>query len=408
MLVPLMGLALIRDAKWFGRSRAIGYAKMFALAYVPNIVLIFITSSGVLTITGVERGTDFYSFWAAAKIAATQDAAAAYDVAAQARVQGLGEHYYPFLYPPQLLVLIFPLGLMAYSWAYLAWAASTFAAYVLTARKLVAGAFWPILAYPAAFINLAGGQSGALTASLFCGAALTLGSRPFFAGMFLGGFIIKPHLAILFPLAMIAGRRWKVIAGAITSASLLTLLSLLMFGPGAWEAFFSNTAVARSVTEDTSTLWPKIISLFGLVRLTGGSTEAAYGAQLFVTLVCGAIVYRVWRVAGDDRDDTAKLSILAICSALATPYAFDYDLVLLIVPMCWLAAVGSRNGFPPWSKAVLATVYVLPFLSRGMAAAVGITPAWFILVAFLAVLLRATGSTAPDHADAASAAIPQP
>ena len=404
-----MGLALLRDAKWFGRSRADGYAKIFVLAYVPNLVLIFIISSGAWIIPGVERGTDFYSFWAAAKIAVTQGAAAAYDGGAQARVQGLGSHYYPFMYPPQFLALIFPLGLMAYAWAYLAWAAGSFAAYVLTARKLVAGALWPVLAYPAAFINLAGGQSGAITASLFCGAALTLGSRPFLAGMLLGGFIIKPHLALLFPMAMIAGRRWKVIAGAVTSAGLLTLLSLLMFGPGAWDAFFSNAALARTVTEDTSTLWPKVISLFGLVRLMGGSGAAGYGAQLIVTLGCAAIVYRVWRIAGNGSgrgggDDMARMSILAVCSALATPYALDYDLVLLIVPICWLAAAGSRDGFAPWSKAVLATAYVLPFVSRGMAALVGITPAWFILVAFLAVLLRAMGSTARDRA----AAVPQP
>lgn len=393
-----MGLSPLRDAKWFGRDRAVGYAKMFVLAYVPNLVLIFIISTGVLTIAGVERGTDFYSFWAAAKIAASRDAAAAYDAAAQVRVQGLGEHYYPFLYPPQFLALIFPLGLIPYGWAYLAWAGSTFAAYVLTARRLVAGAFWPVLAYPAAFINLAGGQSGALTAALFCGAALTLRSRPFLAGMFLGGFIIKPQLAILFPVAMIAGRQWRVVAGAVASAGLLSLLSLLMFGPDIWAAFFSNTALARAVTEDTSTLWTKVISLFGLVRLAGGSTEIAYGAQLFVTLACGAVVYQAWRVAGDGGGDRAKMSILAICSVLATPYVLDYDLVLLIVAMCWLAASESRTGFPPWSKAVLAAVYVLPFVSRGMAAAVGFTPAWFILVAFLAVLLRAAGSIARGHA----------
>ena len=47
----------------------------------------------------------------------------------------------------------------------------------------------------------------------------------------------KPHLGLLIPVALLAGRQWRAIAGAITSAGALLLASVLLFGPDIWRDY---------------------------------------------------------------------------------------------------------------------------------------------------------------------------
>ena len=49
---------------------------------------------------------------------------------------------------------------------------------------------------------------------------------------------------------------------------------------------------------------------------------------------------------------------------LATPYMFDYDLMILVVPIAFLAMQGLRYGFVPYEKTFLAALWVWPFISR--------------------------------------------
>ena len=39
---------------------------------------------------------------------------------------------------------------------------------------------------------------------------------------------------------------------------------------------------------------------------------------------------------------------------LMTPYMMDYDLVILALPIAWIALEGARSGFLPWEKSLLA------------------------------------------------------
>jgi alpha-1,2-mannosyltransferase len=55
---------------------------------------------------------------------------------------------------------------------------------------------------------------------------------------------------------------------------------------------------------------------------------------------------------------------LSCGTLLAAPYLFDYDLVLLGVPMALVVRRGMRDGFRPWEKSVLAALWILPFIAR--------------------------------------------
>ena len=62
------------------------------------------------------------------------------------------------------------------------------------------------LAFPATFINLFHGQNGFLNAALLGAALLALDRRPVVAGILFGLLSYKPHLGLLVPLALLAGR----------------------------------------------------------------------------------------------------------------------------------------------------------------------------------------------------------
>jgi hypothetical protein len=73
---------------------------------------------------------------------------------------------------------------------------------------------------------------------------------------------------------------------------------------------------------------------------------------------------------------------------LATPFVFDYDLVLLALPIAWLAAIGLREGFLPWEKFGLALAWLLPLFSRTIAGLLHLPLAPAILALLMILFLR--------------------
>ena len=63
------------------------------------------------------------------------------------------------------------------------------------------------------------------------------------------------------------------------------------------------------------------------------------------------------------RPSSSRLRRSWIGCVLATPYALDYDLVVLAPVIAFLAIHGLRQGFVPWSSRLLAALWVLPLVS---------------------------------------------
>src|SRR5271155_2432699 len=114
--------------------------------------------------------------------------------------------------------------------------AVTLPAYVAAVRAIVGERIGIVLAlgFPGVLWNISVGQNGFLTAALIGGSLVFLERRPLLAGICLGLLTYKPQFGLLFPVILIADRRWLTIAVAALVAIALAALSWLAFGSASW------------------------------------------------------------------------------------------------------------------------------------------------------------------------------
>src|ERR1700744_2183526 len=111
------------------------------------------------------------------------------------------------------------------------------------------------LAAPAAYVNAMSGQNGAFTAALMGGGILLLEKRPLMAGTLLGALCIKPHLALLVPIALAAGGHWRAFFAAGLTALALTGLSFLLVGAQASTGVLQNAPINMLLLEHGDNFW---------------------------------------------------------------------------------------------------------------------------------------------------------
>jgi len=299
---------------------------------------------------------DFVAFWAAAKLALAGTPAAAYDNGALHAVQAGAVRFtrqaaqMPFAYPPAFLALVLPFGWLSFPAALAAWAAATAGPFLLAVRRLCPRSGLLALAFPPVLVNAALGQNGFVTAALFIGGLALLQARPFAAGLLLGALAIKPQLALLVPVALIAGGHWRAIAGAAAAAAAVLALGLAAFGPDATSAWLAQMPLYAQIARDGLVGWPKLASVYAAARQAGLAAGPALAVHLAVAAAAAAAVWRAWRPGAEP---LARASVLAAATMLASPYLFLYDALILVVPLLWLAA----RGAPP---ALVGALWLLP------------------------------------------------
>jgi alpha-1,2-mannosyltransferase len=394
--------SVFRDADWLDGPRATAYLRILAAAMVVAVVAWIALSHGGIDRTGKPLGTDFLSFWAASKLALAGHAGQAYDPAVHAAVQraafpGTDVGYAAFFYPPVFLLICLPLAALPYLASLAAWLAVTGLAcwQVLRGWLKQSTSMLAALAFPATFSNLGHGQNAFLTTALFGGGGLLLAARPFLAGLCFGALIFKPHLGLLIPVALLAGRQWKAIAGAVVSAAALIGLSLLAFGVPAWTGFLADSPLARAALEQELVGSAKMQSVFAAVRLWHGPLAVAYAAQALVALGVAAAVAVVFHRR---RNDQGAMAALMAATLLASPFLLDYDLMLMAPPLAWLFAQGARDGFRPWEKLGLLAAFLLPLVSRILATDLHLPIAPAVLAVLFLLIWRRLAEDAPQRA----------
>ena len=90
--------------------------------------------------------------------------------------------------------------------------------------------------------------------------------RSFAAGLVLGCLIVKPQLALLLPVAFIAARSWRVIAGAAISSTGILLAGALLLGPATTEAWLHQLPLYATITRDGLVGWSKLSSIYAATR----------------------------------------------------------------------------------------------------------------------------------------------
>lgn len=217
--------------------------------------------------------------------------------------------------------------------------------------------FLALLAFPATWALLAEGQSSAM---LLVGAALLIGAlrRDLW---WLGGagsalLAMKPHYLPVYLILLLAGRRWRALAGA-AGGSLLVALSPLLAGGLAgvasmiWSALESGQGVIRYNESLIGTLAP----------LLPGSSATYVGFAIWVLALIGLSGLALFRPLTEGCSDTRAMTLGVLMTSaglLLAPHALAYDLVLLAVP-AWISFELQRqrkaaDPSPAWMMVGLA------------------------------------------------------
>jgi alpha-1,2-mannosyltransferase len=223
------------------------------------------------------------------------------------------------------------------------------------------------VAMPCVFVCAGFGQNSLLTAALAAFAVCCVDRKPVLAGFLIGLLVVKPQMAMLFPLVLIAARTWRVMAVAALTAALLTALSLLVCGPQSLHLFFVSADLARTITlENGLRFWMASPTPFAAFRLAGIDLTPAYLAQVCVALVAAAAACHVW---WRTHDAGARTAVLAVATLIANPYVWHYELTWLGLAVACMAVSGLRRGWLRGEQTVLLLAWLLPlyeFFNRAM------------------------------------------
>jgi hypothetical protein len=344
------------------RFLAIGWILIASAGYLWDLASK--TQARLTNGAGFAFGDDFIDFWSGAWLAWHGRSGEIYDWMAfhvfQQTVVGPAIQLYHFGYPPVLLVLTAPLAAIPYVPAVGLWLVSSWYAFYRALRLTgFEHAMLLSLATPALFVNALTGQNGTWTAALLGGGLTLLDRRPVLAGILFGLLIYKPHLGIMLPVALVAGRCWRAIAAAAITAGALVGLSVLLFGWDMWGAFLNRALILRQVIlEDGSGVWHYMPSVFVFGRRLGLGVEAAYALQAASAIAAAIMVAWAWRKKAGLELRNA-LVVLGTC--LATPYLQDYDLVVGTFVVVWLMLARDQLQISPRSlQALQGLILALP------------------------------------------------
>lgn len=372
-------------------KRLTTYPRLIIAVYVIVILIALVLSPNLIDPTGKPIGTDFLGFWAAGRMALEGHATEAYDANLHAASEqhalpwkpGQQAPFVPYLYPPTFLMAAAALALLPYGVALAMWLAATMSIYLASIRGILPAAVLAALAFPAVFLNLAHGQTGFLTAGLLGGALLLLDRRPWISGALFGLLAYKPQFGVLIPLALLLGGYWRTICAAALTIIATIGCSLALWGPDPWRAFIATLqAVGGYGLESSSDGLEKLQSVFAAVRLLGGGIGLAWALQAVFALIGTAAVVWIWR---KPVSLALRGAVLSTASLMLTPYLFDYDLLILALPIAWIASLGR---FLPGEKAILAAAWLLPLLSRIMGKYLHLPVAPLAMVLLLVIALR--------------------
>jgi hypothetical protein len=242
------------------------------------------------------------------------------------------------------------------------------------------------LATPALFVSALGGQNGAMTAALLGGGLTLLDRRPVVAGVMLGLLAYKPHLALMLPFAVIAGRRWVTMGAAAATVLLLVTSSIVLLGADRWSDFANSLAVMRTMILEDGAGFYRMLSVFPFAQRLGAGPELAYALQIASAVTAAFFVARSWF-----RDDPAYLrnALVVVGTCLATPYLQDYDLVMGAFVVVWLRMDEGRSRIPAsWIQAAMAMILLAPLVNAPLDKATGLAFGPLFIVPVFALLLR--------------------
>lgn len=327
--------------------------------------------------------SDFMAFWSFPRFIAAHPPGQLYDAAALTTFQQLlypGFHsFYPYLYPPTLLLPLSWLKLLPFGMAEMVWTLLGIAALGLGVRAMFPARPWAVLAgllaSPAALICASTGETAFFTTALLLAGFACLSGRPALAGLWFGLLTLKPQLGVLVPFFLLARGEWRAIFSTCATALLLNGLSCVVLPVNLWALWWHTLpAYQSSYFNAVRALNLNIIvtPAANLVVLGAGET-AAWIVQAVCALAMLALTFWAARRA----PYRLSVAIMLIATFLAQPHAYAYDSVAAIAALA--LALEARPG--PFALALGVATFLAPLMLLSPAAH------WFLYAPLLAACL---------------------
>ena len=339
---------------------------------------------------GYVLGRDFLNFWNYGIAAWHSDPEKYYrpDIYWSLVSGQLGTDYPHQLwsYPPSVMLIAAPFGLMPYLAAYALWTALGIAALTYVICKWTRPAFHPMVLMfmsPAALFCFISGQNSLFTTALIITVLQYLQKRPFLAGLLLGILTLKPQLGLLFPFALIASRNWKAFFAASVTTLLIAFFTALFFGHDIWSVYLSlGIPMQNTILQDPPDIIAALMPTLSMdLHVLGVGYRPAMGFQAIFAVI--AIATTMWAMARH-RDDPRSWAILITGTILFTPYLMSYDMVMF----GWVTAILlQRSDLDSLSLAAILATYALPYIALVMGLA-GVAGPSLIPLLLLACLVR--------------------
>ncbi|UUL81800.1 glycosyltransferase family 87 protein [Sphingomonas qomolangmaensis] len=344
-----------REARFGGSEPRRGWTWL-APWIVGNLVVLGLFAldlrhlDGGMVSPGAYWGRDFVNVWTAGRLLIEGRLELLYDLAGYHRFQleqfgRIGQHNYS--YPPLALPLALPFGLLPYPVALLAWLGATGWFFVRAARSWWVRATglpaWLVLATPAGLVNIWAGHYGFLIGGLLLYGWRNLEARPVLAGICFGLLAIKPHIAILVPLMLLARGEWRAIGAAAVTVVVLVAGSAALFGIDRWIEYITVTLGVQAALIDAGNSFFRFMSTSlatGLLHWSMPRTTAFAIHWAQAALAAAMVVH------GARRGSTQQVALLAATATfLVLPYAFNYDLTVSAMAAGMLLYVPRLQGW---------------------------------------------------------------
>jgi alpha-1,2-mannosyltransferase len=360
------GLVEIED-RIFTERRIGFYGMGVAVAYALSLGWRLLHGQWIYLADGRLRCTDFGWMWLSGKFAVSGDPARIFDYskfsAAQFALYGPGNcpFFTPFEYPPAFLFFTYALGFLPYLVAFAAWVLVTLSLYgtavyaIIPRRAAVIAAMAPFFVA----VNADFGHNGFITAALFGFSLAFLERRPWLSGIFLGLLTYKPHLGVLFPLAVLAARNWLALASAAAATVVLGTGAAIVFGSEGWASFLHALLDRQSTLSPDSAVPLALHSVFGLLRWAEAGAQVSWVGHLTVAAFVAITVCIVW---AKPVPFSLRATILCIGSAMVSPYILFYDLSILSIAVAFLVRDGLVRGFLPGERTAILICFAALFL----------------------------------------------
>jgi hypothetical protein len=382
--------SLGKKRHWLTRQRVMAYAGALAIIYVLAPLACFLRWNLSHLLLPGTLAQDYLAFWSASHLALQGHAIDAYSVKAigvveRSVVKDL-TNFLPWLYPPTFLLFIYPVAMLPYELSEVIFLGVTLLAFVLVIHKTLPGKLTALtaLAFPGAAIALLSGQNSLLTAAMMGFGLVQLRRRPILAGISFGLLCIKPHLAVLIPLALLCFRSWKALIATALTAMLFSAFSVLVFGTGTIMAFIHSMGLIQGIINSAAPILVRVPTFFSLARQLHVPSPVAYAFQIVSACTAMAAVVYVW-----SRPSAYELrAATLVCATLAvSPYLLDYDLTWYGLVIVWYCKHALSHGFRRYEREWLIFLWIAPSL--------GLLIAWplhfqflpFVTIGTLAMLI---------------------